>query len=218
MHVYFTTFLFFHFCLFPFCFFVLWYFVPLVLFFSSCLCGHTSSFLVTILSLPTFLPLLSYINHSGKPVISRSPQLSALSLHSSSCFSPTFPRYWPNTLAANGEPDGHIHLSKRQFCYRNWGSRLCQSLPNPAVLPVHRVTLQQIRPHPAPWGCSGPVSISGQYPQGPKVRKTMFSLLMIPFVVPPALLSLLSLRARSAKFIIYEPSLYKKYKSFHLQC
>lgn len=118
-----------------------------------------------------FLPL---IEPSGEPVIPRSPQLSALSLRSSSCFSSTFPWCRPNPLAANGKPKCHGHLSKRELCHRSRGGWLCQPVSHTAVLPIHRVALQQIRPRPPPWGCFGQVSISGQYPEGPKVRQSIF--------------------------------------------
>lgn len=152
------------------------------------------------------LPLLGYIKPSGEPVVPRSPQLSALSLHSPSCFSPAFPRCRSNPLAANGKPECHGHFPKRQFHHRRRGGRLRQSVPHSAVLPVYRVGLQQIGPHPAPRGCPGPLSISGQYPERPKVRKTRHFYLRIssgwlmnPFILLPSPLSLNLLRARFTK-------------------
>ncbi len=124
------------------------------------------------------LPLLGYIKPSGEPVVPRGPQLSTLSLRSSSCFSPAFPRCRPNPLAANGKPDHCGQLSKRQLRHRRRSSRLRQPLPHSAVLPNHRVALQQVGPRPPTRGRPGTVSVSGQYPEGPKVRKkTSFVLL-----------------------------------------
>ena len=151
----------------------------------SCLVAKSSS--------PTHpRPLLGHIKPSGEPVVPRGPQLSALSLRSSSCFSPAFPRCRPNPLAANGKPERNGHLSKRQLCHRRRGGRLRQPVPHPPVLPVHRVALQQVGPRPPPRGRPGPVSVSGQYPEGPKVRKNKTSLmrissglLMKPFVLLP---------------------------------
>lgn len=128
--------------------------------------------LVAISSSPT--PLFDYIKPSGEPIVPRGPQLSALSLRPSSCFSPAFPRCRPNPLAANRKPKRHGHLSKRQLCRRRRGSWLRQPVPHSAVLPIHRVALQQVGPCPPPWGCPRPVSISGQHPEGPKVRKNIY--------------------------------------------
>lgn len=143
-----------------------------VLFFSLCVCGRASFCWHSCCDFvfAHSLPLLGYIKPSGEPVVPRSPQLSALSLHSSSCFSPAFPWCRPNPLAANGKPECHGHLSKRQLRHRSRGGRLRQPVPHSAVLPIHRVALQQIWPCPPPWGRPGPVSISGQHSEGPKVR------------------------------------------------
>lgn len=116
------------------------------------------------------LPILGFIKPSGEPVVPRGPQLSALSLRSSSCSSPAFPRCWPNPLAANRKPDSHSQLSKRQLRHRRQCGWLRQPVPHSAVLPIHRVALQQVRPRPPPWGRPGSISISGQHPEGPKVR------------------------------------------------
>lgn len=97
---------------------------------------------------PHSLPLLGYIKPSGEPTVPRSPQLSALSLHSSSCFSPAFPWCRPNPLAANWKPECHRYLSERQLRHRGWGCRLRQPVPHSAVLSIHRVALQQIGPRP----------------------------------------------------------------------
>lgn len=142
-------------------------------------------------SVPRSPVLLGYIKPSGEPVVPRGPELSALSLRSSSCFSPAFPWCRPNPLAANGKPERRGHLSERQLRHRRRGGWLRQPVPHSAVLPVHRVALQQVRPRPPPWGRPGPVSISGQYPEGPKVRKKTKTcwissgLLMKPFVPLP---------------------------------
>lgn len=150
-------------------FFLLCCFVPLVLF-SHCVyvhpCGGTRVWFATP------CPLHGYTKRSGEPVVPRDPQLSALSLRSSSCFSPAFPRCRPNPLAANGKPVRHSHFSERQLRHRRWGGWLRKPVPHSSVLPIHRVALQQVRPRPPPWGGPGPVTISGQYPEGPKVRKT----------------------------------------------
>ena len=156
------------FCFFPFCFF------------SSVLCCSTGAFFSLCVRASLWwhsclvchsLPLHGYTKPSGEPVVPRGPQLSALSLRSSSCFSPAFPRCRPNPLAANGKPVSHSHFSERQLRHRRWGGWLRKPIPHSSVLPIHRVALQQIRPCPPPWGGSGPVTISGQYPEGPKVRK-----------------------------------------------
>ena len=115
--------------------------------------------------------LLGHIIPSGEPVVPRGPQLSALSLRSYSCFSPAFSRCRPNPLAANGKPEHHRHLSARQLRHRRRGSWLRQPVSHPAVLPVHWVALQQVRPCPPPRGFPGPLSICRQHPEGSKVRK-----------------------------------------------
>lgn len=78
------------------------------------------------LLLPVFMHLypvlfLKFINPSSQPVVPGSPQLSALSLHCSSSFSPTFSRCWPNPPAENRKSEYHRHLSKRKLCHRSWG-------------------------------------------------------------------------------------------------
>lgn len=159
--------------LFPFfsAFFSLVLFVPVLLYiFRGCAssCGH--SCLVQI-SFSPFLPVLGFVKPSGEPVVPRGPQLSTLSSYSFSCFSPVFPRCRPNPLAANRKPERRRHLSKRQLCHGGRRGRLRQPVPHPAVLPVHRVALQQVGPGPAARGRPGTVSISGQHPEGPKVRQ-----------------------------------------------
>lgn len=159
------------FCFLFFCFFSPVPFVLVLLYIlrgCASSCGH--SCLVQI-SFSPFLPVLGFVKPSGEPVVPRGPQLSTLSSYSFSCFSPVFPRCRPNPLAANRKPERRRYLSKRQLCYGGWRGRLRQPVPHPAVLPVHRVALQQVGPSPATRGCPGTVSISGQHPEGPKVRR-----------------------------------------------
>lgn len=201
----------FFFLLLPLSAFLLCHFVPLLLVlllsFSLCVCVCAS---LWFLLPPLSRPLLGYIKPSGEPIVPRGPQLSALSLRYSSCSSPAFPRCRPNPLAANWKPERHVHISERQLRHRRRGGRLRQPVPHSAVLPVHRVALQQVGPRPPPWSRPGPVSISGQYPEGPKVRKkkkTFFfrlssGLLMKPFVPLLFPLSLNLLRARFTKLNI----------------
>lgn len=159
------------FCFLFFCFFSLVLFVLVLLYIlrgCASSCGH--SCLVQILFSP-FLPVLGFVKPSGEPVVPRGPQLSTLSPYSFSCFSPVFPRCRPNPLAANRKPERHRHLSKRQLCHGGRRGRLRQPVPHAAVLPVHWVALQQVGPGLATWGRPGSVSISGQHPEGPKVRQ-----------------------------------------------
>lgn len=175
--------------------------------FYLCLCALVCGSYCLLTPSPP--PFLGYINPSGEPIVPRGPQLSVLSLLSSPYFSPGFPWCWPNPLAANGEPERHRHLSPRQLCLGRQRGRLRQPVPHSAVLPVHRVALQQVRPHPGPRGCLGTLSIGGQYPEGPKVKeerdKFMSNQLWLVnealFFPLPFPFSLNSLRARFTKDI-----------------
>ena len=155
--------------------------------------------------------LLGHIKPSGEPVVPRGPQLSALSLRSYSCFSPAFSRCRPNPFAANGKPERHRHISARQLRHRGRGSRLRQPVSHSAVLPVHWVALQQVRPCPPPRGFPGPLSVCRQHPEGSKVskNKNFFTSAQL-WLVDEALCSTLPvhshnlLRARFTKLNMYQ--------------
>lgn len=174
------------FCFLSFCLFLLCCFFPSVLVMSPLflLCTHV---LVFVLGSS---PLLGFIKPSGESVVPRGPQLSALSLRCSSCFSPALPRCRSNPLAANGKPECHGHLSEGQLCHGRRGGRLRQPVPHPAVLPIHRVALQQVGSRAAARGRPGPLALSRQHPEGPKVRtketfRTSSDVLMRPFALLP---------------------------------
>lgn len=151
--------------------------------FMLCCCGYfySPSVCMCVLSCDhlmhhSLLPLSS-TKPSAKPIVPRSPQLFALSLHFTSYFSPAFPWCRSNPLAANRKPECHRHVSERQLCVRRRDMWLRQPLSYSTILPFNRISVQQVRHCPAPRGCPGPLSVCGQHPEGSKVRKykTFFS-------------------------------------------